>query len=94
MSRLDGETKRAILDEILELTAPPKMQPNDIALQEYADALGVTRATAKLRLAKLVEQGVLETLIVQCDDGKRRRVYRKVQQGVKKDEHDRSTWTG
>jgi len=74
---MQDQDKRALLDELLELTAPPMWQPGDVMLQEYADKLGITRPAAKERLQPLVDQGKLETLVVLCEDGKRRRVYRR-----------------
>jgi len=73
---MEDETRRRILDEIIEMTEPPHIQLGDITLVEYAEKVGVTRGAAKNRLQKLVDEGVLKTLLVKCPDGKYRRVYR------------------
>jgi DNA-binding Lrp family transcriptional regulator len=73
---MKDDTKRQILDEIIELTEPPHLQSGDITLVEYAERVGITRSSAKNRLQKVVDAGRLETLLVRCPDGKYRRVYR------------------
>lgn len=73
---MEDDTRRQILDEMIRLTEPPHIQPGDITLVEYAERAGITRGAAKQRLQKIVDNGLLETLLVKCPDGKYRRVYR------------------
>jgi DNA-binding MarR family transcriptional regulator len=74
---MDDRRKQAILQEMIELTEMPEIQPEDVTLDEYAEVAGITKGTAKSRLKKLVDAGKFETMIVRCPDGKHRRVYRR-----------------
>ena len=71
--------KLAILDEIVALSSPPVRQPLDITAQDYAERAGCTSTTAKSRLHKLVEAGVMVTETVWDPEIQHNvRVWRKV----------------
>jgi len=68
--------KQRLLQELIEMTEMPELQASDITLQEYAEAVGLTRGSARTRLDKLVAAGGYISLLVRCPDGRVRRVYR------------------
>lgn len=69
----------AILAEIDELAGVPERQVGDVSVDELVELWGITSASARLRIERLVEQGQFVTLVV-YDPKKRRqcRVWRKV----------------
>lgn len=76
---MNASQKETLLRELIELTEIPSLQPTDISLQEYADAVNLTRSAARQRLDKLVASGQYMGLLVRCPDGRVRRVYRKTE---------------
>lgn len=56
-----------LLREIVELTSVPEVEPGDITVKIFAQAAGICKKTARARLDKLVQQGILVT-----PEGKRR----------------------
>jgi predicted ArsR family transcriptional regulator len=74
---VNASQKEHLLRELIELTEIPSLQPTDISLQEYADAVNLTRSAARQRLDKLVASGQYIGLLVRCPDGRVRRVYRR-----------------
>lgn len=74
---IEEAKRKQLLDEILALTTVETEQPGDIRLQDIADALNITRSSAKARYKKFVDSGELIEKTVMCDDKRRRIVYRK-----------------
>lgn len=73
---MNNAEKSKILQEMIDLTEPPHIESGDVTLSEYAERAGITRSSARNRLQKVVDKGLLETKIVKCPDGKHRRIYR------------------
>ncbi len=75
---MNDDLKRRILEEMLDATMPPEASVTDITLDEYIERAGIGRSAAKMRLKRLVDDGLFETFIARCRDGRQRRVYRKI----------------
>jgi len=75
---MNDNERAKILAEIIELSemyAPIK--DDEIKLMDYADEVGLSRNSARMRLDRLVESGILETRLAKWEN-KIVRVYRKV----------------
>lgn len=59
---MDDETKKRILQEVIELTKPPECPQDAITSLEYAEELGITRRQAIYLLGKGVKEGKLEMI--------------------------------
>jgi len=73
---MEDAEKRAVLQEIVEMTAPPRMQPGDITIADYMEATGLKGNTARRYLMRLANEGVLTTELVLLR-GRYVRVFRK-----------------
>ena len=69
--------KDDLLEEIVRYTELPAMREGDITLADYVERVGVKRDAAATRLQRLVDEGILETEMAKCPDGRNRRVYRR-----------------
>lgn len=74
---MNGDLKRAILEELVGVDEAELWQPGDVSLQELATDMGVTRATAKRQLDRLVSEGKLLQLKIRWPDHHWRVTYRK-----------------
>jgi len=72
--------KEQLLAEIVAYTGLPAMREGDITLADYVERVGVKRDAAATRLQRLVDEGILETEMAKCSDGRNRRVYRRASQ--------------
>ncbi len=74
---MNNTERSKILSEIVELTEIyPEKHDDEIMLMEYADEVHLSRNSARARLDKLVEKGILETHLARHNN-KTVRVYRK-----------------
>ena len=60
MNALTDERRSAILDEIIQATAPPRRKAYQFSRQEYQEQAGLTQAEARHALGKLVKSGQLQ----------------------------------
>lgn len=75
---MNNTERSKILSELIELTEIyPEKRDDEVMLMEYADEVHLSRNSARTRLDKLVEKGILETHLARYDN-KTVRVYRKV----------------
>jgi len=54
-------SREDILAEIVELTTKPVVGPEDVSLGECAEAMGVSRDSARRRMQEQVDQGLYAT---------------------------------
>ena len=65
---MNEEEKRKILAEIVEMSQIyPDKEDDEITIQEYMDAAGLSRSQSVVQLDKLVERGKLTTRLVMSD---------------------------
>jgi len=57
---MDNARRQAILDEIIEATAPPRRKAYQFSRREWQEHKGQTQAEARHELGKLVKSGQLK----------------------------------
>jgi hypothetical protein len=71
---LNEAERTVLLDEVIEFTQPPRIEPDEITRSDYKARAGVGDTAARMRLEGLVEAGVLTRRMV-FDTRTNRTVY-------------------
>ena len=56
---IDEKERRQIIAEVIKITEPPELKPDEFTVGQYAKQAGITQRRARDHLGKLVEQGQL-----------------------------------
>ena len=75
---MTDEQRRAILQEIVELSGFRQRQPHEITIADYANETGMSDVAARGKLMALVKDGVLGTAMA-MDAGRSKRVFWKIE---------------